>query len=343
MSGEAGTASIPASKDGAEIVGGAAPGPQDREAPAYGRRSGALEAVSVGGGVRVVFVDFGNGKVYALASDDGNEVLVFNSLKEMTEKLNPAVIVIDSLPSGLQKTAAEIARAGIVFLRLKDLKVLSDERESNGVGKTDENDVKLLKTLYQRHPDFFQPLFIAPEELKVRALTELWVEMAGQKKRAKHARTTTGNPVVVETHKTLRRLVEKLSEEIHEEALKLPLYRKAVEELGLRGPTLAYIVSHDSAALKTLPRDRLEVRYALIKRRWRGRPLRSRLLITLACAAVLNDHPKYRMVYNYYYEKFRDRQRRHWKAVLRVARTILRDLRQLKEDRQQAQEAGPPA
>ncbi len=46
-------------------MGGAAPGSGCRETGSKAR-SEALEAVSVGGGVRVVFVDFGNGKVYAL-------------------------------------------------------------------------------------------------------------------------------------------------------------------------------------------------------------------------------------------------------------------------------------
>ncbi len=250
----------------------------------------------------------------------------------MTDKLNPAVIVIDILPSGLQKTATEIAKEGIVFLRLKDPKKISDERKSNGVGKTDEDDVKLLKILYCRRPDIFQLLFIAPEELNVRALTELWVEMAGQKKRAKHARTTTNNQVAIKAHKTLRRLVDELSKEIHEKALRMPMYSKAVEELGLKGPILAYIISHDGWALKTLSRDRLAIRYYVTDRPRRRRPLRSRLLILLANTAVLNGHPRYRKIYEHY----RQKGKKHWQAILRVAKRILRDLRQLKEDRQQA-------
>ncbi len=331
---ESGAAPIPAPRDGADGVGGAAPGPSCREAPACGRRSGALEAVSVGGGVRVVFVDFGKGKVYAL-SDDGNDVLTFKNFEEMVDRLGPRVIVVDSLPSNLQNTAAELARTGIVFLRLKDLKVLSDERESNGVGKTDENDVRLLKTLYHRHPDFFQPLFIAPEELKVRALTELWVEMAGQKKRAKQLRTMTADEDVREIHLVLQRAIDKLAKRIDEEALRVPMYRRAAEELQLKGPALAYIIAYDTAALTTLPRDKLAVRYGFIDRRWRGRPLRSRLLILLANATVHHKHPRYRQIYEYY----RHKGLKHWPSVLRVAKRILRDLRKIAR----TQEAGPPA
>ena len=48
---EAGTVSIPAPGDGAECVGGAAPGPQSREAPAQGRRTDD-DTAAIGGGGR---------------------------------------------------------------------------------------------------------------------------------------------------------------------------------------------------------------------------------------------------------------------------------------------------
>ena len=93
----------------------------------------------------------------------------------MVGKLNPDAVVVDSLPGKFQKTAAELGREGVVFLRLKRLKILSDERKGNGVRKTDENDVKLLREIFRRDINAFQPLFTSPEELEVRALTELWV------------------------------------------------------------------------------------------------------------------------------------------------------------------------
>ena len=45
----------------------------------------------------VVYVDFGKNKIYAL-TDDGDEVMVFNNLAELAERLRPAVIVLDNLP-----------------------------------------------------------------------------------------------------------------------------------------------------------------------------------------------------------------------------------------------------
>jgi len=330
------TVPIPAPRDGAETVeGGAAPGPQSREAPGYmARRREACEAMSVGGGV--VFADFGRSRVYAL-TDGGDEVLVFKDLVELAERLRPSMIVIDSLPRKLQNTATELARTGITFLKLKNLKKLSDERSNNGITKSDDNDVRLLRQLYRCEPDDFQPLCTSPEEFTVRALTELWVELSGMKKMSKHARTTTNSPVAIEINKSLRNSVRRLSKEIHEQALKLPLYKRSVEVLRLKGPMLAYIVSHDAYSFMTLPRDKLAIRYALTRHHY-GRPFRSQLLIMLANSTVLHKHPRYGRIYEHY----RNKGKKHWPAILRVARIILRDLRKLAKG-QQTQKAGPPA
>jgi hypothetical protein len=295
------------------------PSPDKAQAP-MGRRGGT------------VFLDFGRSKIFAI-TDDSDEVLVFNNLTELVEKLRPAIIVLDSLPGRLQNTAAELAKTGMVFLRLKDLKKLSEERKNNGEKKSDENDVVVLKTLFSRNPGDFQPLNETHEELTVRALTELWVQEAFLKKVSKQARTNTSHPIATEIQKTHRRHVEKLAEEIHREALKLPLYRLGDEKLGLRGPALAYILSHDGWALKTLDSDRLQVRYQLVPLR-RGRSQRSRLLIMLANTAVLNNHPRYRPIFEKYMEKFQGQKYAYWKAVLRVARRILRDLRLLANEKE---------
>jgi len=310
-----------------------APGSPETSVLAVGARGDWAPSPATRQGVqggRVVFVDFGRGKVYAVTAD-GEEVYTFDSIGDLVGKLNPDTVVVDSLPGKFQKTAAELGREGVVFLRLKRLKILSDERKSNGVRKTDENDVKLLREIFRRDINAFQPLFTSPEELEVRALTELWVELSGMKKAAKQARTATNDHIAVEAGRTLRQLVERLSARIHERALVLPLYRRAVEELGLKGPSLAYIISHDGWALATMPRDALAVRYDMA-RQWIGRRVRSRLLILLANTAILHKHPRYRSIYEHY----RQKGKKHWTAVLRVAKRILRDLRQ------QAQKAGPP-
>jgi hypothetical protein len=298
-----------------------------------------LASVSRQAGGEVVYVDFGRNRIYAL-TDESNEVLVFNNLVELAERLRPAVIVVDSLPGKFQETAAELAKTGVTFLRLKDLKKLSEELKNNGVQKSDENDVVALKILFHRNIGDFQPLNETSEELTVRALTELWVQEAFLKKVSKQARTTTSHPVAIKIQKTHRRLIEKLAEEIHREALKLPLYRLAFERLGLKGPALAYLVSHDGWALKTLPRDKLILRFQMTgRRRYKGRKTRSKLLIMLAASAVLNKHPRYHEVYRRYFEKFEaegdNRKKAHWKAILRVAERILRDLHSLAKNTKQ--------
>jgi len=281
----------------------------------------------------VVYVDFGRNKIYAL-TDESNEILVFNNQAELVEKLRPAVIVLDNLPGKQQSIAAELAKTGILFLRLKDLKKLSEERKNNSMLKSDENDVVMLKTLFHRNQGDFLPLYGMPEELTVRELTELWVQEAFLKKVSKQARTNTSHPIAIEIQKTHRRLVEKLAEEIHREALKLPLYRITFERLGLKGPTLAYLLSHDGWALKTLPREKLILRFQMTgRRKRRKRNTKSKLLIMLAASAVLNKHPRYHEVYRGYFEKFEaegnNRKKAYWKATLRVAERILRDLHSL--------------
>jgi GNAT superfamily N-acetyltransferase len=174
-------------------------------------------------------------------------------------------------------------------------------------------------------------------ELEVRALTELWVELARIKKVAKNTRTTTNDPLSAETHKVLQRYADRLATRIHEKTMGIPLYSMAVERLGLKGPPLAYIVSHDSIVLKTLSRTGLETHYELFRRPWRGRGLRSQLLILLANIMVLNKHRRYLAVY----ESYRRRGRKRWQAILRVAKRILRDIRRLAIEVQEAGLAAP--
>jgi hypothetical protein len=303
--------------------GEAAPSLQGRETLATGDKS----TLPIGRGGKIVFVDFGRDKLFVL-TDDSDEVLVFNNLTELVEKLRPAVIVLDSLPGKQQNAAAELAKTGIVFLRLKDLKKLSEERKNNGVKKSDENDVVVLKTLFLRNSDDFWPLFETPEELIVRELTEEWATFTLMKKLAKQKRTATTHPLAIKAHKTLRNIIDEFSEEIHREAMKLRLYRLTFERFGLKGPALAHLISHDEFALKTFPRDKLLRRYHLLPpfHRWNRK---SRLLLVLANTAVIHKHPRYYDVYLRYIEKFKDRPRKHWKATLRVARKILVDLKRL--------------
>jgi hypothetical protein len=210
-----------------------------------------------------VFVDFGRERVYALP-EGGGEVVVFGGFLEMFDRLRPTMVVADSYPRKLQPTITRLG--GATFLRLRDLKKLSEERNNNGHIKTDENDVKALREMFYKAPGLFQPLYASPVELEVRALTELWIELAGIKRAAKYARTTTDDPLAVETHRTLQRYADRLAFRIHEKAMELPLYRMAVERLGLKGPSLAYIVSHDSIVFKTLSKTGLETRYELFRR-----------------------------------------------------------------------------
>jgi hypothetical protein len=316
-------------------TGGAGPG-----SPNLGRPvRDTLPIRKEGWGSKMVFLDFGRSKIFAV-TDDSDEVLVFNNLAELAEKLKPAVIVLDSLPRKQQNAAAELAKTGIVFLRLKDLKKLSEERENNGMKKSDENDVVMLKTLFRRKPDIFQPLFETPEELIVRELTEEWATFTLMKKVSKQKRTTANHPLAIKAHRTLQNIVDEFSEEINREALKLPLYRLTFERLGLKGPALAYLLSHDEWTLKTLPREKLILRFQMTgRRKHKKRKTRSRLLIMLAMSTVLNKHSRYYEIYQRYSKRFEaegdNGKKAYWKAILRVAERILRDLHSLAKNTKQ--------
>jgi hypothetical protein len=257
-------------------------------------------------------------------------VVVFNDFLEMFEKLRPTIVVADDYPRKLQPIITRLD--GATFLRLRDLKKLSEERNNNGLRKTDEDDVKVLRQIFYEAPGLFQPLYASSLELEVRSLTELWVEMAGIKRAAKNTRTTTDDPLANEAHKILRRYTERLATRIHERAMELPLYRMVVERLGLKGPALAYIISRDTIVFKTLSRTWLETRYELFRRRWKSRGLRSQLLILLAYATITNRNQRYLAVY----ECYRRRGKKRWQAILRVAERILRDVRRLAIEAQEA-------
>jgi hypothetical protein len=140
-----------------------------------------------------VFVDSGHGRVYALPEDGGEDVIIFGGFLEMFEKLRPTMVVADSYPRRLLPTMTRLG--GATFLRLRDLKAVSEVRRNNGLRKTDENDVKVLRGMFYV---------------------------------AKHTRTTIDDSLVDETHRALQCYADRLATRIHEKALELPLYWMAV-------------------------------------------------------------------------------------------------------------------
>ncbi len=161
--------------------GETAPGLRGRETLATGDKNALPIGVR---GRKIVFVDFGRNKVYAL-EDDGDEVMVFDDFAEMVEKLKPSVVVADAYPRKLLPILANLAANGITFLKLKDPRLLAEARRRYGYIKSDENDVKLLKQI--RPGNNIETQTLNPDEVSVKALTELWVQMADLKKNSKQA------------------------------------------------------------------------------------------------------------------------------------------------------------
>jgi len=80
--------------------------------------------------------------------------------------------------------------------------------------------------------------------------------------------------------------------------------------------------------LKTMSRERLIFRFQLSGRH-KKRDMKSRLMIILARSAVFKRHQGYYQVYQRFFGRFQTEgygRRAFWKAVLRVAERILKDL-----------------
>jgi len=67
------------------------------------------------------------------------------------------------------------------------------------------------------------------------------------------------------------------------------------------------------------------------RRKHRRRNIRSGLLIILANTAVLHKHRRCYKIYQRHLERFKaeGRKNSHWKAILRVAERMLKDLHRL--------------
>jgi hypothetical protein len=204
-------------------------------------------------------------------------VIIFGGFLEMFEKLRPTMVVADSYPRRLLPTMTRLG--GATSLRLRDLKAVSEVRRNNGLKKTGENGVKVLRGMFYV---------------------------------AKHTRTTTDDSLVDETHRALQCYADRLATRIHEKAMEL-------RSTGWpsRGSVLRILYWPTSSpttpsSFKTLSRTGLETRYELFRHPWRGRGLRSQLLIRLAYATVTHRNQRYLAVY----ESYRQRGKRQWQAIL---------------------------
>jgi hypothetical protein len=284
-----------------------------------------------------VFIDFGAGKVYALP-DNSDEVITFADLKELIQKLRPAVVVADNYPRSTLLQITEMATNKITFLKYKQLRKVAEARRLNGLKKSNKNDALIIRQLYYHSPEDFTCLFHLPEELPVRLELGIWRKTAAVVKLYK-SDSTTPSKEVKDMLTTAKRVLKRLSIKIHIMALSLPLYRLASEELGLKGPTLAYIISYDYQDFIKLGRDKLYRKYQLTHGKKKYRTFKSQLLYMIANNAVLNKNPRYIATYVRLNKKYRDQGRRNARnmAVWGVAQKIVEDLRRIARKIEQMQ------
>lgn len=265
-----------------------------------------------------VFVDFGWGRLYAML-EEGDGVRVFKDFGEVFS-LRPTAVVTDSVPRSYTSEVMEMVEKGVRLFQLRDLRKMGEGRRDNNVTKTHENDVRVIRSLYKEHPQLFVELD-APL-LRLKHLTEKWFIANSYRKQVEAEGFEEGA-------RGLRNECKKLSRRIHKEALGIPLYRRVCERFGLKGPSLAYIVSHRYHEFLTESKHRLAVKFDLIPRQHRRRRRISQVLVALAYSVVRNKHTRYYTVFQHYYEKFGKGRKAFWKAILRVAIRILRDINHL--------------
>ena len=162
---EVGTAPIPAPGDGAECVGGAAPGPQSRETPGLvARRSVDNTAASAGGGgldgllggetMALYYADVHrtrrNGEGFRITfTTDGTSFKHVDSFADVPAREGDAVFV-DTLPLQHTDGVIELLRRGVEVYYLRRLTLISRKREELRLPKTERGDIKALMAIDQK-------------------------------------------------------------------------------------------------------------------------------------------------------------------------------------------------
>ncbi len=231
-------APIPAPGDGAECVGGAAPGPQSRETPGYmSRRIDGVEAASVGGGVRWycdVHRARRNGEGFRIIfTADGSVFGEADGFEEVPARSGDRVFV-DTIPIQHTDGVIGLLRRGVEVYYLRRLTLIARKREELGLSKTTRNDLRALMSIgekwFRRVSEDF--LVMRRMILAYRGLLKAHQQLLNKSKALSEQERSVLRPVI----ETVEEQMEELAAKIAEEAGKrYPAYNRLVEELGIRG------------------------------------------------------------------------------------------------------------
>ncbi len=233
MSGEAGAAPIPAPRDGAEYVGGAAPGPGCRETGSTAR-SGVCRAAS-GGGVSFyadVHRTKRSGEGFRITyTTDGESFRYADGFGDLPAGSGDRVFV-DALPVQDTDGALELMRRGAELYYLRRLTLIKKRREELRLSKTTRNDLRALMSIeekwFRRVTEDF--LVMRRMILAYRSLLKTHQQLLNKYNALSNVERSVLKPAI----KALEEQMDEMARKISEEAGKrYPVYVKLVEELGI--------------------------------------------------------------------------------------------------------------
>jgi len=225
---------IPAPGDGAECVGGAAPGPQSREAPAQGRRTDD-DTAAIGGGGRFycdVHRTRRNGEGFRITfTTDGVSFRHVDSFADVPAREGDALFV-DTLPLQHTDGVIELLRRGVEVYYLRRLTLLAKRREELRLPKTARNDVKALMTIGERWFRRVTEDFLVMRRMiaTFRSLLKTHQQLVNKSKALSEDEGSLLKPAIKAVEEQMGKLAERIAEEA---GRRCPAYNRLVEELKL--------------------------------------------------------------------------------------------------------------
>jgi len=216
-------------------LGGAAPGPQSREAPAQGRR-GEDNTAAIGGGGRFycdVHRTGKNGEGFRITfTTDGVSFKQVDSFADIPAREGDAVFV-DTLPLHHTDGLLELLRRGVEVYYLRRLTLIARRREELRLSKTTRNDVKALMIIGERWFRRVTEDFLVMRRMitAYRSLLKTHQQLLNKSKALSEDERSLLKPAIKAVEEQMGKLAERIAEEAGK---RYPAYNKLVEGLGIR-------------------------------------------------------------------------------------------------------------
>ncbi len=237
---EVGAAPIPAPRDGAECVGGAAPGPHGREAPVpEGRRNEECRAATNGGGVKW-FCDVHktrrNNEGFRITfTSDGEIFRHVDGFEDIPAKAGDRVYV-DTIPVEHTDEMINLLRRGVEIYCVRRLTLIARRREELGLPKSERNDVKALMAIEKKWFRRVDEDFLVMRRMIVTysTLMRTHQQLVNRYSALSNVEKSVLKPLIKATEEQTEVLASKIAEEAGK---RYPAYNRLVDELNIDTPT----------------------------------------------------------------------------------------------------------